>query len=234
MTDPVKKIAFPRYAEYNCAIKYLVETGLDAKCILQPEITKRTIDIGSKYSPDFVCTPFKTTLGSMIEALEAGADTIAMTYGACRLGYYGELQEQILRDLGYKFDFVNLTEYDTGKKKDFIRGIKRLSPRAKLPKFALRLIEAIHMVEYLDEVTAEYYQNCGFDPTGRAYRQAYQKFLTAMYTAGNKADIESGYRQVKQEFRQIPLEKPERPLRVGVMGEFYTAMDAFSNLVAVQ
>ena len=35
----------------------------------------------------------------MIDALEAGADTLVMTMGLCRLGYYGELQEQIIRDL---------------------------------------------------------------------------------------------------------------------------------------
>ena len=62
---------------------------------MQPPMTNRTLDIGSRYSPDSVCTPFKSTLGSMIDALEAGADTLIMTLGLCRLGYYGELQEKI-------------------------------------------------------------------------------------------------------------------------------------------
>ena len=34
--------------------------------------------MGSRYSPDYVCTPFKTMLGNMIEALEAGANTLIM------------------------------------------------------------------------------------------------------------------------------------------------------------
>jgi predicted nucleotide-binding protein (sugar kinase/HSP70/actin superfamily) len=105
-----KKVSFPRYANYNCAMKYILENGLDVTCVLQPPLTQHTLEIGSKYSPDFVCTPFKTSLGSEIEALEAGADTLVMTYGLCKLGYYGELQEQILRDLGYQFEFVNMTE----------------------------------------------------------------------------------------------------------------------------
>ena len=106
-----RKIAFPRIARYNSAIKYIIENGLEQKCILQPEMTRRTLDLGSRYSPDSVCAPFKSSLGSMIEALDAGADTLVMTFGLCRLGYYGELQEQILRDLGYDFDFVNLSQY---------------------------------------------------------------------------------------------------------------------------
>lgn len=43
----VKKIAFPRYAEYNCAIRYLVEHGLNAEYVLQPVLTRRTEKLGA-------------------------------------------------------------------------------------------------------------------------------------------------------------------------------------------
>ena len=43
-----RKIAFPRYAEYNCALKYFVEQGLDATYILQPALTRRTEELGAK------------------------------------------------------------------------------------------------------------------------------------------------------------------------------------------
>lgn len=229
-----KKVAFPRYAEYNCAIKYLMENGLGVKYILQPPLTQRTLEIGAKYSPDFVCTPFKTTLGSEIEALEAGADTLIMTHGACKLGYYGELQEQILRDLGYDFDFINLALYNTGKKKDVFKCIKRINPKVKYAKVALALAEAIKMVEYLDEITGLYYQNCGFEVEKGAYKKAYKVFLSDLYSASAKAEIERAYQKVKEAFAQIPIIKPSRPLRVGIVGELYTAMDAFSNLETEQ
>ena len=83
-----RKISFPRYAEYNCAFKYITEQALGARFIMPPALTRRTMELGAKYSPEFVCTPFKTILGSMIESLEAGADTLLMTHGLCRLGYY--------------------------------------------------------------------------------------------------------------------------------------------------
>ena len=229
-----KKIAFPRYAEYNCAIKYLVENGLNAEYILQPALTRHTEEIGAKYSPDFVCTPFKTILGSLIEALEAGADTLVMTHGLCRLGYYGELLEQILRDLGYSFEFLNLSRYSTGKKKDWLKAVKQADPRANPAKLGVAAIEAVKMVERLDEVTAEYYQNCGFSADPVAYRSAYRRFINAMYCAGSKADIDSGYFQVQRDFQEVPLDKPSHPLRVGIVGEFYTAMDTFSNLETEQ
>ena len=90
------------------------------------------------------------------------------------------------------------------------------------------------MVECLDEVTGEYYQNCGFDPTHREYKKAYDHFIADLYMVRDRNDIEDAYRRVKGEFRHIPLEKPAHPLRVGVVGEFFTAMDPFANLYLEQ
>ena len=225
-----RKISFPRYAEYHCAFRYIAEQALGAQYILPPALTRHTMELGARYSPEFVCTPFKTVLGSMIEALEAGADTLFMTHGLCRLGYYGELLEQILRDLGYQFDFINLSDYDMSKKKDLIKVVRRFNPRVNPARFLTQFMEGARMVEYLDEITAMYYQNCGFDTTGGEYKRAYQNFLTDMYTAQNRAAVEEGYRRARCAMQAVPLDKPERPLRVGVAGEFYTVMDAFSNL----
>lgn len=230
MSTKTRHISFPWYAEYNLPIRYICEVGLDTPYVMQPRMTKRTIELGDRYSPDFVCTPYKSCLGSMIEAIEAGADTIAMTYGLCRLGYYGELQEKTLKDLGYEFDFINLTEYNTGKPKDFIKALKKINPKCKLRKVAAAAIDAVRMTEYIDEVESDYYKSCGFEIQKGSYKKAYQKFLHAMRTATCRADIQNAYKAVKAEFAEIPVDKPKHPLRVGIIGEYYTAMDAFSNL----
>ena len=224
-----KKAALPRYGEYNCAMKYIVEQGFGYECLLPPPLTKRSEELGAKNSPDLVCTPFKTTLGSMIEALEAGADMIIMVYGACRLNYYAELQEQILRDLGYTFEFVNLSLYNTGKKRDILRAMKAINPGANLAKAVRAFLDAARMVEHLDEITGLYYQSCGFDPTGTCPK-VYRRFLADMYAASSATDIRKGYETAKAGFAAVPLEKPSDPIRVGVLGEYYTVMDPFSNL----
>ena len=71
-----KKVSFPEFNHYNYALKYFIEQGLEADYVMAPQMTVRTMDRGAKNSPDYVCTPFKTTLGSMMDALEAGADTL--------------------------------------------------------------------------------------------------------------------------------------------------------------
>ena len=94
--DNRKKIAFPRFHHYDYAIRYIAEQALGLRYIQLPPATKATVELGSKYSPDYACAPFKHTLGSLIEALEAGADIVVETGGLCRLDYYGELQKEIL------------------------------------------------------------------------------------------------------------------------------------------
>lgn len=225
-----RKIAFPMIAEYNCAIRYLVENGLETKYVMQPRMTKRTLELGSRYSPDFVCTPFKSTLGSMIEALESGADTLLMVFGLCRLGYYGELQETILRDLGYQFEFINLSEYQTGKKKDYLKAVRRINPKFNAAKLTAAAVEAVKMAEYIDELEAEYYKNCGFEADKGSYKKAFQQFLDALRAVSSRAEIDAEYRKAKEAFAGIALNKPEMPLRVGVIGEYFTVMDRFSNL----
>lgn len=228
--EEMKRVSFPMVARYNYVVQYFIEMGLEAKCIMQPRMTKKTIELGSKYSPDSVCTPFKYSLGSMIEALETGADTLVMTMGLCRLGYYGELQERIMRDLGYQFDFINLSEYSTGKKKDYVKALKRINPKLNIAKTTAAAIEGLRMAEYIDEIEAEYYKNCGFEESKGAYKETIFRFWSDMNAACSKADIETGYKRAKSEFRNIPLDKPDIPLRVGIIGEYFTVMDAFSNL----
>ena len=225
-----KKVSFPMVANYNSVVRYFVECGLDAQFIMPPKMTRRTLEIGSRYSPDYVCAPFKSTLGSMIDALEAGADTLVMTMGLCRLGYYGELQEQIIRDLGYNFEMINLAEYTTGKNRDYLKALRRINPKMSLAKFTLAAAEGLKMVEYIDEIEAEYYRNCGFELNKGDYKKALDRFYLAMNMAKSKKDVEEGYREAKREFNRIPMDKPEQPLRVGIVGEYFTIMDPFSNL----
>jgi len=225
-----RKVTFPRYGDYNCVLKYVLEQGLNVQYILPPPLTRRTEELGAKYCPEFVCTPFKTLVGGMIEGLEAGADTLLMTHGFCRLGYFGEPMAQILRDLGYEFEMINLSEYNTRKKGDWLKIIKRLDSKVNLPRLIVALRDSGKMLEQLDEVISIYYRICGFDTSGNGCKQAYRRFISRLYTAASRSEIDAACHQVKADFEALPLKKPDHPLRVGIVGELYTVMDPFSNL----
>lgn len=152
--DDRKKIAFPRFHHYDYAIRYVTEQALGLHYIQLPPATRSTVELGSKYSPDYACAPFKHTLGSLIEALEAGADIVVEVGGLCRLDYFGELQKEILKELGYQFTFINLAEYRHAKKKEWLKLAKTLNPCLNPAKFAAGVLDAIKMVEYMDEMEA--------------------------------------------------------------------------------
>ncbi len=111
------------YVPFKTAFR---ELGIDM--VVPPPNSQRTLSLGSKYSPEFVCIPFKLTLGNFIEALEMGADTLVMAAGPglCRFGYYAKIQERILKDMGFDFQMVT-TELFESKIIGVGQIIKRLS-----------------------------------------------------------------------------------------------------------
>ena len=95
-----KKAAFFRYCYYDPAFKFFVEQVLDVDYLPLPEATRQTTEVGVQNSSDYVCTPYKHILGDFVEALDLGADLVIQFGGPCRLGYYGELQETTMREMG--------------------------------------------------------------------------------------------------------------------------------------
>lgn len=74
-------------------------TLLGHEVITPPRPSQKTVDYGVKYSPEFACFPLKVILGTYLEALEMGADTIVTSggNGPCRAGYYGEAKRKYLK-----------------------------------------------------------------------------------------------------------------------------------------
>lgn len=227
--DDRKKVAFPRFNHYDYPIRYIVEQGLEAQFILLPPATKETAELGSRYSPDYACAPFKHSLGSLIEALEAGAEVLVETGGLCRLDYYGELQKEIIRELGYKCEFINLAEYMGGKKKEWLKLARHLSPKLNPAKLATGVYEGVKMAEYIDEIEALYYQNAGFEAVKGSYKKVYRQFLLEMQIAENNSEIKAAYQKAKQQMDALEQKIPENPVRIGIVGEYYTIMDEHSN-----
>ena len=131
-----KVIAFPMMGNYHVPVKYLFSKISNCKILEIPKITSKTIELGSKYSPDFLCTPFKYTLGTYIECLDKKANILIQMGGGCRYGYYFELQEKILKDLGYNFKYYNLvSKGHTDIKKIFNIFWNRLMKTAYFPSY---------------------------------------------------------------------------------------------------
>jgi len=153
-----KKITFPAMGHYTEAFTFLVkELGFDP--IVPEPITQETIKLGVRHSSDMVCFPFKATLGSLIQGLEKGADTILVVGvveddkpASCRFTYYYHIQEQILKKLGYKFDMYFLRGGKMGL--GIFEDVKKINHSFGYLK-TLRLLKNFYY--YVKQIDEKYY-----------------------------------------------------------------------------
>ncbi|MBQ6018707.1 MAG: hypothetical protein IJL26_00880 [Clostridia bacterium] len=227
-----KKVSFSQFGNYNVLFEYFVRHGLEQEYVVPPAITKHTMELGNRNSPDFVCSPFKFTLGCFLEAIEAGADTIVQVGGvvACRLKYYGSLQKKIIRDLGYDITFVNLAEANREHPASFLALIRQLNPAYSLRKILRTGATVLAMLEALDRTQARLIENVGFEVNDGEYDRVFRRFLQDLREADNNVfAVLKIYRRTKKAMEQIPVDLPSDPLRVAVIGEYYTVMDDYSS-----
>lgn len=223
------KVSFPHMGNYYIPAKYLLSHIVDADIIIPPFITAKTIELGSKYSPDFVCTPFKYTLGTMIESLEQGASILIQFGGGCRYGYYSELQEQILKDLGYKFELLNLVTNGKANAKRIYKMIKKIDKKFSIFKGLYYLYIAKNMVKYMDKVDDYIRKNVGFEVNKNSFDNLNKEMLDKFSKVSNPINLYILYKKYFKKFKKIKINKPKNCLKVGVIGELYTLMEPFSN-----
>ena len=156
-------ISFPHLGNYYIVFDYFIRKATKCKVIVPPATTKRTIEIGSKYAPSFVCVPFKYNLGNYIEALEKGANILVQGGGGCRYGYYGELEEKILRDLGYDFEFYNMISDNHISLKKGYKFCKKMNKRANPISTFYYLINSLVMIICMDKIEKYIRLNMGFE-----------------------------------------------------------------------
>ena len=227
-----KRVALMHYAYYDVAFQFFVEHVLDAEYVRLPKPTRHTLEIGTENSTDYVCAPFKHILGDYVEALEAGANVLVQVTGVCRLTYYGELQEMILRDMGYEdFEFLNFSAVYGKPFKDYVAYCKKVvNPNLSVATGVANMVALMRMIVLLDQYNDYYLANAGFELEPGSFERAREAFFDDMRCSANLADVNQAYRRGMGAIRALPIDKPAHPLRVGLTGEFYTAVDPVSNL----
>lgn len=221
------KVSFPHMGNYSIPIKLLAEE-LECEIVVPPKMTLRTLELGARHSPEFVCIPFKYNLGNYIEALDKGANLLLQAGGGCRFGYYGEVQEAILRDLGYDFGMVRLL--GGWKVRDHINDFKLVNPRLTLLRALNAYRLALRQTRALDAVEDYVRRNAGFEVQDGAFEEVHAAFLGELDTARDRRTMEEIERRYLRELAAIPTERPDDLLRIGIVGELYVLMEPFSNL----
>ena len=224
-----KKISFPHIGDYYIPINYLLSNITKTEIIIPPPITKKTIELGSKYSPDYVCVPFKYNLGNFIESLDKGANIILQAGGGCRYGYYAELQEQILKDLNYEFEFINFIEDNHISISKVYKFAKNLNPKLNRFKYYYYLTNTLLMIIIMDKLGIYMREYIGFAEEENSFETIEKELHQELKGKINKIKLLHLYLKYKRKYKKCKINMPTKPLKVGIVGELYSIMEPFSS-----
>ena len=204
---------------------------LNVDLVVPPVNNERTMSLGVRNSPEGLCIPFKLTLGNLIEASELGADILLVPagYGICRLGYYAKIQEQILRDLGYNIEMIQVG-VSQQKLLGILRMIKRLSDNAPWSKIISAFRFGLAKLNTLDRIERVVHKIRAVEQIKGTANKLYIKAIKAIDQADDYDTLKSVETDCITQLNQITRNDRTQPLIVGITGEFYVVLEPFSNL----
>lgn len=224
-----KIISFPHLGDYYIPISLFLKRTCNLKVKQAPPITKKTLEIGTKYAPDSVCIPFKYNLGNFIEALDDGANVLFTAGGGCRYNYYAEVTETILRDLNYDFEFYKIISKDSLKPKELYHIFKGLNKNLNVFKFIHNAFYALLFIWDMDKIDKIIRSNIGFEKEKNSFIKLKKQMLKDFSKTNSIFKLTLLYFKYKHKFKKVPIQKKNNPLKIGVIGELYTSMEPFSN-----
>lgn len=225
-------VSYPNIGEYERVVYNFLNRIIDKeKCkILRPiKNNKKIIELGQQASPDNVCTPFKYTIGSMINSLENGANVLIQLGGGCRFGYYAQVQEKILKDdLKYDFTFINLYN---GNKLDFIGALKRikiLNPKLSVNMLLKELHLTLELLKFTDYITTYIRDNSCHIENREELKRVEKEILDDILNISSIREIKAKNKEYINRIDKLMV-KEAKGLKIGIVGELYSLMDPFSS-----
>ena len=224
------RLTFPHMGLLSIPVETLIN-GLGHEAVSAPPTNKRTFELGAKYSPEGACLPFKINLGNFIEGLEQGAEGIVMAggVGPCRFGYYAQIQQQILEDLGYKFKLL-LLEPLGGKRQELYHAVQVLLENVPLHRAVAALRLAWQKIRWVDQGNALFRYDLPRSKDQRETQRSYERFLAAMRQETKVLQLGRHYQKLAEWLKKNRLPETGTPrIRVKIIGEIYMVLEPRVN-----
>ncbi len=222
------KVAFPHMGTiYVAWEKALNAIGVEA--YIPPYTSKKTLSLGTKNSPEAICLPYKLILGNFIEAIEGGVDYVSMlaSPGICRLGEYGRNIEQVLKELGYNANYIELNLYDGFN--GMIDYLKRISGCKNYFTILNALFLAVRTVFAVDELQNFLSYHRAREVHKGDSEKAFNKAIKEIRKATSIKELSKALKQGLKEISNVKIDKERDILYVDLTGEIYIVNDEFSN-----
>ncbi len=222
------KVAFPHmgtiYVAWEMALK-----AIGVEPFIPPYTSKKTLSLGTKNSPEAICLPYKLILGNFMEALDGGVDYVSMiaSPGICRLGEYGRNIEQVLKELGYNANYIELSLYDGIK--GMFDYLSRISGSKNYLKIMNAIFLAIRTVFAVDELQNFLSYHRAREVKKGDSEKAFNKAIKLIRQATNSKELAKALKQGLKEISNVEIDKNRDILHVDLTGEIYIVNDEFSN-----
>lgn len=227
-TTKKRKISFPHMGTISYAWAAALRI-IGCEPYVEPYTSKKALSLGTKHAPEAICLPYKLILGNFIEAIEGGADYVAMITapGCCRLGEYGKCIENALHDLGYDAKYLEMQLYDgLGGIYNFL---KTASGKNNPLLFVRAILIAILKVFELDRLeTLHSYYRAREVKQGDAEKH-YNKALKIIDSYDTVLGLRKARKLVTEEMKKVDINPKREVLHVDITGEIYVVNDGFSN-----
>jgi len=224
------KITFPHMGYLNIPLRSFFN-NLGQEVIEPPAINQHTINLGTRYAPEFACLPLKINIGNFIQAAELGANTIVMAggIGPCRFGYYAQVQREILADLGINMDMIVL-EPPQGGWKLLLRGLRRLTGKVSLLAIFEAGAIAWAKLKALDQLAQRVYSIRAQEISRGSTNRIWKQILTHIDGANDLKAVQKAADCGYALLQGIKTQPHKEMLKVGLVGEIYTVLEPAVNL----
>jgi predicted nucleotide-binding protein (sugar kinase/HSP70/actin superfamily) len=224
-------VTFPHLGVYTPAIEWMLAQLGNTVITPQPP-GKQTLTLGTVHGPEFACIPLKMVLGTFIEGLNKGADTIITSggVGPCRAGLYGTVQREILLSLGYKFEMIVL-EPIRRHPISLLRSLRKMNAAGLSPlRFAKVAKQCWAMIKACDALEHTLLKLRPRETQMGLAERIFQRGLKRIFSATGIAEIEQATQDTLVEMQQVPIDPNRDPVRVGIVGEIYVLLEPEANL----
>ncbi|MEW5719668.1 MAG: hypothetical protein AB1817_13640, partial [Chloroflexota bacterium] len=224
-------LGFPRMGTSAIPIKSLFE-GLGARVELGPSLSNRTVSLGARHSPEFICTPYKYILGNMIEMLESGADTLLYMDGEelCRNSSYTQLLNDVLRDLGYKFKLVSTGIFAHGGVFALPQYLRQFMDHFAWSEVLREIYLALAKMNLLDEVERRVQSVRPRQVIQGSVDKIWEEGLARIEQARNLDVLKRIKPDLLAKIARVELKPGFQPVRIATTGEYYAVLEPFYNL----
>lgn len=227
------KITVPHMGNVYIAVKILFD-GLGIDYVIPPLNNKEALSLGSKYSPDEICLPFKLMIGNYIAGIKNGADTILLvgSCGPCRFGEYSELQFKILEHLKYNVDFIVIDAVKSIGLNELSKRIQRVgaeSNKKSIEKIK-SFVRAYNAMCLLDDIESQAHFKAGYEKNKGECKKLLNACKEEVFACDKPDKALKLLKYYLDRIKNVPADYSKNPVKVAIIGEIYTVIEPFTNL----